>query len=378
MDGRMYDPVLGRFLSADPFVQAPDYTQGLNRYSYCLNNPLSLIDPSGYSWLSDNWKSLVASAVGIAVSALTMGSATPLAVILAGAAGGAAGALTGALLNGSNIGQIAKSTFPGAVIGGISAMLNAAAGDGTFLEQLFKHTFAQGWLEGIQGGNVIHGFMMGAISCIGGDYLHNHHDELGKVGKIVSNAILSGTVSEIGGGKFANGAITGAFSIMFNDFVHNISVTREDILLIYERALNINKQYYGHAEDFYISLGEEFIELVNSGKYNMSNACAAKLCEALRLSGIEIPESNSTIKGSNGYYYASAEKMFRYLKQHINVKGIGVNHKTINYGIVYQEGFKNVSGHVDVVYGGKAAGTYYNPKLKGNLYNVKKTILWNQ
>lgn len=42
MDGRMYDPELGQFLSPDTFVQAPDYTQGLNRYIYYLNNPLSI------------------------------------------------------------------------------------------------------------------------------------------------------------------------------------------------------------------------------------------------------------------------------------------------------------------------------------------------
>jgi RHS repeat-associated protein len=104
MDGRMYDPMLGRFLSPDPYVQAPDFTQGLNRYTYCLNNPLSLTDPSGYSWLSSNWKSLVASAVGIAVTAITAGSASGLGIaIVAGAVGGAAGALTGALLNGANL-----------------------------------------------------------------------------------------------------------------------------------------------------------------------------------------------------------------------------------------------------------------------------------
>ena len=220
MDGRMYDPVLGRFLSPDPFVQAPDFTQGLNRYVYCLNNPLSLIDPSGYSWLSDNWKSLVASAVGIAVSALTMGSATPVAVFLAGAAGGAAGALAGALLNGANIGQVAKATFTGAVIGGLSSLMNAAAGDGTFIEQLLKHTFSQGWLEGVQGGNMFHGFLMGAVSSTGGHYIDKYAESLGKIGEISANAILSGTVDELGGGKFANGAITGAFAIMFNDMMH--------------------------------------------------------------------------------------------------------------------------------------------------------------
>jgi hypothetical protein len=44
----MYDPILGRFLSPDKYVQAPGFTQSYNRYSYCLNNPLAFTDPSGY------------------------------------------------------------------------------------------------------------------------------------------------------------------------------------------------------------------------------------------------------------------------------------------------------------------------------------------
>lgn len=39
MNARLYDPLLGRFLSPDPYVQAPDFTQNFNRYSYALNNP---------------------------------------------------------------------------------------------------------------------------------------------------------------------------------------------------------------------------------------------------------------------------------------------------------------------------------------------------
>ncbi|WP_250655568.1 RHS repeat-associated core domain-containing protein [Alkalimarinus coralli] len=48
MNGRVYDPVIGRFLSADPYVQAPYSSQSYNRYSYVWNNPLSAVDPSGY------------------------------------------------------------------------------------------------------------------------------------------------------------------------------------------------------------------------------------------------------------------------------------------------------------------------------------------
>ena len=47
MNARLYDPVLGRFLSPDPFVQMPDFTQNFNRYSYCLNNPLVYVDENG-------------------------------------------------------------------------------------------------------------------------------------------------------------------------------------------------------------------------------------------------------------------------------------------------------------------------------------------
>jgi RHS repeat-associated protein len=53
MNGRLYDPVIGRFFSPDPFVQLPNFSQNFNRYSYCLNNPLTLTDPSGYGFLSN-------------------------------------------------------------------------------------------------------------------------------------------------------------------------------------------------------------------------------------------------------------------------------------------------------------------------------------
>ena len=47
MNARLYDPVIGRFFSPDPQMQNPYSTQGLNRYSYCGNNPVMNIDPDG-------------------------------------------------------------------------------------------------------------------------------------------------------------------------------------------------------------------------------------------------------------------------------------------------------------------------------------------
>ena len=45
---RLYDPVIGRFISADTIVPKMFNPQSLNRYSYCLNNPLIYADPSGH------------------------------------------------------------------------------------------------------------------------------------------------------------------------------------------------------------------------------------------------------------------------------------------------------------------------------------------
>jgi RHS repeat-associated protein len=73
MNGRIYDPRLGRFLNADPIVQAPSYSQSYNRYAYTFNSPLSFVDPSGFGaienlrnlpssverWANSGWERLV-------------------------------------------------------------------------------------------------------------------------------------------------------------------------------------------------------------------------------------------------------------------------------------------------------------------------------
>jgi RHS repeat-associated protein len=46
MEQRYYDPALGRFISADPI----GLEGGLNQYSYCENDPINRVDPSGTEW----------------------------------------------------------------------------------------------------------------------------------------------------------------------------------------------------------------------------------------------------------------------------------------------------------------------------------------
>lgn len=47
MNARLYDPVISRFISPDPYIQAPDYSQNMNRFSYAMNNPFLYKDPNG-------------------------------------------------------------------------------------------------------------------------------------------------------------------------------------------------------------------------------------------------------------------------------------------------------------------------------------------
>ena len=73
MNGRVYDTLLRRFLSADPHIQAPLDTQSYNRYSYVKNNPLKYTDPSGFflkklfkkikSFVRQDWRAIVGTAL---------------------------------------------------------------------------------------------------------------------------------------------------------------------------------------------------------------------------------------------------------------------------------------------------------------------------
>lgn len=63
MNGRVYDPIVGRFVSPDPWIQDLQNSQSFNRYSYVWNNPLRYTDPTGeIVWVPIIWG--VAKAVG--------------------------------------------------------------------------------------------------------------------------------------------------------------------------------------------------------------------------------------------------------------------------------------------------------------------------
>ena len=114
MNGRFYDPLLGRFLSPDPYVQAPDNPQNYNRYSYCLNNPLKYTDPDGEKW----WHWVVGATflldpVSTSITACATATAA-VGVTTAVAAVGLTpyqGTLTSVLIPSKNYGKKVKNAF---------------------------------------------------------------------------------------------------------------------------------------------------------------------------------------------------------------------------------------------------------------------------
>ncbi len=154
MNGRVYDPTIGRFLSADPVVQAPLMSQSLNRYSYVVNNPLSLVDPSGYSWLSKLIDRIWRPVLAIIVAALAYNygapffsqllSSTTLApgtITTGGAAlaGGLSAALSTAVLGGSGS-DILRSFVMAALL---------AYGSSKFAEELAETPDEEGVSRGL-------------------------------------------------------------------------------------------------------------------------------------------------------------------------------------------------------------------------------------
>jgi RHS repeat-associated protein len=158
MNGRVYDPVVARFLSPDNYVQSPTSSQGFNRYSYCLNNPLTYTDPSG------EFIPIIAIAAYIAMQGVIAGDMAKNSEM--GFWGGfAMGAGTAALTMGvgAAIGPVMAGTgvipgavnmmVPAAISGGITYGVNAIATGQPFNWKGYGLSIGMaGVFGGVQGG----------------------------------------------------------------------------------------------------------------------------------------------------------------------------------------------------------------------------------
>lgn len=245
MNGRMYNPDLGRFISADPNIQDLSDLQNLNRYAYVLNNPLSYIDPSGYffqqlwsgvkNFFQNNWKAIATLAVSAVLSVFVMPAiiagvglgGTLVGSFLSGAGIGFGSSFTGSLLAGAGFGGALRAGLRGAVIGGVIAGATFGVGEffghattsGNIVPKVVAHGVVQGVSEELNGGDFVHGFLSGAFSA-GTTPFVAYIPNL--VGRVFTSALIGGTASTLGGGKFSNGAISGAFIQIFNEGANSI------------------------------------------------------------------------------------------------------------------------------------------------------------
>ena len=218
MEGRVYDPEVGRFLSADPNVQYPFSSQGYDRYIYVNDNPLSLSDPSGY-FAGNQWLGLAAA---IVVTVACEGTCTAMTTAFL------AGAADGYLSSGGNLQQTGLS--------GLEAMAFTYVGDDVNWGDTAGDQFAKGVTESLIGGAFTQagggrfgdGFLVvfasfelsPMIGSIGGNPKINpavYFSAANMAARVVVSAVVGGTVAAMTGGDFSDGAEAAAFQRLFNE-----------------------------------------------------------------------------------------------------------------------------------------------------------------
>jgi hypothetical protein len=131
MNGRIYDPVVARFMTPDPNLQDPFNLQAYNRYSYALNNPLMFIDPTGYFSIGSIFKAVAAVFVAVFVPAIAgpLISAAVAPFVASAATAATIGVIGGGVLGGFAAGLVASGgNFQAGLLGGLTGGLFSFAG----------------------------------------------------------------------------------------------------------------------------------------------------------------------------------------------------------------------------------------------------------
>jgi RHS repeat-associated protein len=165
MNGRLYDPLLRRFLNADENIQDPYNTQNYNKYGYVLNNPLMFNDPSGeFAWAAGFFLTWVAPVIwGVAVGTLISAGMYAIqalvmnnwswggfanAILMGAVTGGVSGGL-GQVFSASGFwGSVGNGALAGAGSGGVTALISGQ----NFLEGVLKGAVIGGGVVAISWG----------------------------------------------------------------------------------------------------------------------------------------------------------------------------------------------------------------------------------
>jgi RHS repeat-associated protein len=220
MNGRLYDPSLGRMCGADPYVQTPENLQNYNRYSYVLNNPLSQIDPSGHFiiGLIVALGAAIIGAIGAVIStvlafvAYLAALAAQFVVMVAGAVVQAFGAMGGMLMAAAKAGiakvaagMTLKKVLIGASLSAVYSGAQTAINGGSFSDVL--KAAAMGAVTGAVGAVV--GGAMHVFGDALGSMLQGGGNILGTVVHLAAHGAAGGGMSAAMGGSFQDGFIGG-------------------------------------------------------------------------------------------------------------------------------------------------------------------------
>lgn len=238
MNGRVYDPTLGRFMSPDFANQDPMDLQAYNRYGYARNNPLMYRDPSGQFFGIDD---IIFVAVAVFVGAevahqvgIIDTSTTRMiqGIAVAAAIGSPAGATA---LGFGGVGQAMVAGFAGGFVGSnfnieggvygaaTAAMFYWAGTQGFQGYQAVAANAAVGCASSaLSGGSCRQGALSAGIPALVDAKIGYFRDNYQQ---IVFKAVVGGTTSVLGGGKFGNGATTAAFSAMFTGAIGSSKYT---------------------------------------------------------------------------------------------------------------------------------------------------------
>ncbi|MEB0032208.1 RHS repeat-associated core domain-containing protein [Undibacterium sp. RTI2.1] len=239
MNGRIYDPLLGRFMQGDPFIQDPSNLQNFNRYGYCYNNPMTCTDPTGQLFGIDDmfFVALIAiwgaekagiidarTARQITAIAFTIASGVPQTFAEAAQTGFFSGAISSGNLKGALQGGFTAGMFYGAgnVIGGGNFFTGGSGTQWTVAEGVALHSVVGCVTSVASGGKCGPRALSAAFTkaIASTDFMKSVTDSGDRVTGTLVSAIVRGTASVFGGGKFANGAQTAIFSYLMNEVAH--------------------------------------------------------------------------------------------------------------------------------------------------------------
>lgn len=204
MGGRVYSPSLARFVSPDPFIQYAGYSQSHNRYSYVLNNPMRLVDPTGYfslgdignalggllggaagvfgdvldavvgkplswvgdqlqkagNWLQQNWKTVAIIAAAVVLGPMAVSA---YGLVMGGMISGAAVGALGPILYGGTIDDVLKGAAIGAITGAITGGVAQKFASSYSYQRVFYEAANGGLGSTLRGQKFEDGFKFAAV-----------------------------------------------------------------------------------------------------------------------------------------------------------------------------------------------------------------------